>query len=317
MFSHSKKRCFSDGFCPSGQPSATTYPRCFVCCFCICFASHDLRVSAQSFRELIFSPTSPVLRGASGQLERSGLNRPRHPRKTARQHPPISLRLPNSFPLFFPRFEEKFKSSFPCVLFCVLFLFDENHATLHNKSSRFLTTKKLRHDRITHIHDVRFFSPRLARQPPTKPNNNDVRPYGGFCFPFFTPYSMEHLPTTIRHDVDSKMVTPIVITKPKWFQFWKQPVLVNMQLIARQVDLTNDWNRLTEQRHKLFEDLNRFQKQTAQFKKQDGKWRTLFQTIEWASQPTQKNKPRRLPGMKLELSLLALHMMVGIAFMMV
>ncbi len=91
-----------------------------------------------------------------------------------------------------------------------------------------------------------------------------------------------------------------------------------MQLLARQVDLANDWNKLAEQKQKLLDDLSVFQKQTAQFRKQEGKWRNLFQTIEWASQPTRKtNKPRVLPGMGLELSLLALHLVVGVAFMMV
>ncbi|WP_145213898.1 hypothetical protein [Gimesia alba] len=176
---------------------------------------------------------------------------------------------------------------------------------------------QLRHDRIEYIQKVRDLSYMLTRQRFTGTNFFDVRLRAVFV-PHFTPNSMEHVPTTVRHDVDSKMMAPIVIAKPHWFQFWKQPTLVNMQLLARQVDLADDWNRLTEQRRKLLEDLSCFQKQATQFKKQEGKWRNLFQTIEWASQPARKsNKPRVLPGMGLELSLLALHLVVGIAFLMV
>lgn len=138
----------------------------------------------------------------------------------------------------------------------------------------------------------------------------------GRFFTLFTPYRMEHVPTTVRHDVESTMMTPLVIDRPRWWQFWSRPTVVNRQLIARQVDLIDDWNRLTEQRRKLLEDLNRFQEQMTRFKKQDGKWRSLFQTIEWASQPTRKNvKSRVLPGLGLELGLFALHLVVGIAFM--
>tara|TARA_R110002049_G_scaffold9187_2_gene47528 strand:+ start:1076 stop:1687 length:612 start_codon:yes stop_codon:yes gene_type:complete len=203
------------------------------------------------------------------------------------------------------------------MLFCVLFLFGRLHAWLHNSPLRTFRAKKFRHDRIEYIQEVRDLSYTLTRQRLTRASFFDVRPRAVFV-PHFTPNFMEHVPTTVRHDVDSKMMAPIVIAKPYWFQFWKQPTLVNMQLLARQVDLANDWNRLTEQRRKLLEDLSSFQKQTTQFKKQEGKWRNLFQTIEWASQPTRKsNKPRVLPGMGLELSLLALHLVVGVAFMMV
>ena len=320
--------CQIDLFKVAGQVSATTYPRCFVGCVCICLPTHDLGVSAQSSRKLIPSPTSPVFRGASGQLERSGLNRPRHPRKIARQHPPICLPLIGDFSLFGRMTPEEFKSSSPCLLFCVLFcflqtshaglyLFDENETKLHGNHRFQSLTKLFRHDRtIENIQKVRDLLPPLTRQRYAEAPFFGVR-FTAVFVTLFTPFCMEHVPTTVRHDVDSKMMAPIVITKPKWFQFWKQPTLVNMQLLARQVDLANDWSRLNERKQKLFEEAKLFQKQTAQFKKQESKWRNLFQTIEWASQPTRKtNKPRVLPGMGLELSLLALHLVVGIAFMM-
>ncbi|QDT45714.1 hypothetical protein Pan241w_58410 [Gimesia alba] len=301
----------------SGQGSAPTYAGGFVGCMCICLPTNDLRVSAQSFGKLNPSPTSQLSRGVTSQPVRSGLDRPRHPRKTIRQHPAICLPLSDNFPLFFLWSEEHKSYSLPCMLFCVLFLFGRQHAKLHSKALRSSPENKFRHDRIEYIQEVRDLLYTLTRQRFTGANFFDVRPRAVFV-PHFTPDCMEHVPTTVRHDVDSKMMAPIVIAKPHWFQFWKQPILVNMQLLARQVDLADDWNRLTEQRRKLLEDLSSFQKQTTQFKKQEGKWRNLFQTIEWASKPTRKsNKPRVLPGMGLELSLLALHLVVGVAFMMV
>ncbi len=120
----------------SGQVSAPPYPHCFVCCFCICLPTNDLRVSAQSFGKLIPSPTSPVFRGSARRLERSGLNRPRHPRKITPQHPPFCLPLREDFPLFL-LWSEEFKSyPFPCLLFCVLYVFDKKHAKLHDKHGR-------------------------------------------------------------------------------------------------------------------------------------------------------------------------------------
>ncbi|QDT40350.1 hypothetical protein Pan241w_04060 [Gimesia alba] len=317
---HERFTCFG----VSGQVSAPTYADCFVGCMCICLPTNDLRVSWLSFGKLNPSPTSQLSRGEPSQPVRSGLDRPRHPRKTIRQLPAICLPLSDCFPLFFLWSEEHKSYSLPCMLFCFLrtgnaglFWFGRQLASLHNSPLRAFQTNRFRHDRIEYIQEVRDLLYTLTRQRLTGANFFDVRLRAVFV-PHFTPNCMEHVPTTVRHDVDSKMMAPIVIAKPHWFQFWKQPTFVNMQLLARQVDLADDWNRLTERRRKLLEDLSRFQKQATQFKKQEGKWRNLFQTIEWASQPTRKtNKPRVLPGMGLELSLLALHLVVGVAFMMV
>ena len=129
---------------------------------------------------------------------------------------------------------------------------------------------------------------------------------------------MEHVTTNVRHDVEAKMRTPIVMPQASRFPFWKKPAFVNLQLIARELDLQEDWQQIFQRRQKLLKDLHDFQQQIFLLQKRESRWRKFLRVINWARTPArQTGHSQPLPGLGWEFALMAAHLVMGIAFLMI
>lgn len=124
-------------------------------------------------------------------------------------------------------------------------------------------------------------------------------------------------PTSVQHDVDRKMTKPIVIQASRWWQLWRKPTVINMQLLARQVDLADEEQQLVERRCCLVRELNEYNKHVVTSSRSEAKWKKVLRTVEWAAQPKSQYQPRLIPGIGLELSLVGLHLVIVIATLVV
>lgn len=123
-----------------------------------------------------------------------------------------------------------------------------------------------------------------------------------------------YVPPSIRQrDVASKMAMPVVINSPSRWHFWRKPVVISMELLARQIDLADERRSLEQRETELVAEVINYGQRQRQTRKQEKKWRRLFRKIEWASQPAQRNKPRLIPGLGLEAALISGFFVIGIA----
>ncbi len=129
------------------------------------------------------------------------------------------------------------------------------------------------------------------------------------------PFPMEKSVTssavTSPEVVERKMSAPIVLRPHRW-QFWRKPRVVNISLLAQQIDLEEELFSVLLRERQHQSRLAEFQQRTDSDRKAMSTWRKMFRKVEWASEPT-RTKPRVIPGLGLELGLIAHALLLGVA----